>query len=209
MAARSRHQPLGVDRHFFLDDPTAARAAGRKNLGLSDRDRVLLHVGSCVPRKGIEDLLVAFAALASRDRRIVLVQVGGQFTTAQRRLIEHLGVAPRVLQRSFVPERRLPAAYAAADVLVVPSLFEGFALPVLEAFAVGVPVVSRRHSALAEFPAHMLFTVQETGADALAAQIDTALGEHGEAKQKAILACAWAEQFTWAEAARGTAQAYL
>jgi glycosyltransferase involved in cell wall biosynthesis len=209
MAARSRHQPLGVDRHFFVDDLTVARTAGRKDLGLSARDRVVLHVGSCVPRKGIDDLLAALVALVSRDRRLVLVQVGGHFTTEQRRLIERLGVASRVLQRSFVPERLLPAAYAAADVVAMPSLFEGFALPVLEAFAVGVPVVSRRHGALAEFPADLLFTVLEDGIDALAAQIENALRRRDEAEHKAALARHWAEQFTWAEVARGTAQAYL
>jgi alpha-1,3-rhamnosyl/mannosyltransferase len=118
-------------------------------------------------------------------------------------------VARRVLQKSFVPERRLPAVYAAADVLAVPSLFEGFALPLLEAFAVGVPVVSRRHSALAEFPVDLLFTIPENGVDALAAQLENAPSRREEAVQKAALARAWAEQFVSAEVARGTAQACL
>jgi glycosyltransferase involved in cell wall biosynthesis len=209
VATRVRHQPLGVDTHFFIDDVAGARAGGRRYLDIGDEYGIVLHVGSCAPRKGIDDLLAAFGTLASRDSRLLLVQVGGCFTATQRTLIDRMSLAARVRQYSFVPERELPDLYAAADVLVVPSLFEGFGLPVLEAFAVGVPVVSRRHWGLAEFPAELLLPVDGNDIEALAARIREALGRREEVKRKIVHAREWAAALSWTDVARGTAAAYL
>jgi glycosyltransferase involved in cell wall biosynthesis len=208
VAPRARHQPLGVEQAFFVTDRTLSRAAGRYALGIRDEDVVVLHVGSCAPRKGLHVLLEAFDRIRRRDPRLLLVQVGGRFTPRHLAFMQQSGMTSRVRQHDFVADSRLPSVYAAADVVVMPSLFEGFGLPVLEAFAVGVPVVSTRAAALAEFPANLLFPVEAGDSDALAEGIQDALGS-SEAERRVSEARIWAADFSWARVARGTAQAYL
>ncbi len=208
LAQRSLVQPLGVDERFFVDDQPAARARGRRLAGVARHDRLVLHIGSCVPRKNIEDLLAAIARLASIDPRTRLLQVGGRFTPAQRAQIASLGISDRVRQRDFVPEHELPLMYAAADVVAMPSLYEGFGLPVLEAFAVGVPVVATRHASLAEFPADLLYPVSEDGGWPLAAMLLQVLTSPDEAQARALRARLWARTHTWPDVARATAAVY-
>jgi glycosyltransferase involved in cell wall biosynthesis len=208
LASRSRVQPLGVDERFFVVDREAARARGRRLTGVDSNDRLVLHVGSCVARKNVDGLLAAIARLAATDRHVRLLQVGGRFTPAQRALIDRLDLTRRVRQLSFVGERDLPFVYAAADVLAMPSLYEGFGLPVLEAFAVGVPVVATRHASLSEFPVKLLHPVHEGGAEPLSAALHDVFASPDEARWRAGLARAWARGSTWAHVARATAAVY-
>src|SRR5207245_9801823 len=73
---------------------------------------------------------------------VYLLQVGGRFTGDQEQLIERLGIRRFVRSAPFADETTLRRAYRAADVLLFPSLYEGFGFPVLEAFASGLPVVT-------------------------------------------------------------------
>ena len=151
----------------------------------TDREEVLrrhgverpyaLWCGTLEPRKNVPTLLAAFAAVAEDVPDLDLVMVGprgwGEATATGRR-----PPADRVHTLGFVPDDDLQALYAGARVFVYPSLREGFGMPVLEAMAHGVPVVTSRGTPMEELvgPAGLVVPATDTGA--LAAALATAAG---------------------------------
>lgn len=208
VAVRMRHEPLGVDQRFFVADLSNARRHGRVLLGIGEHAQMVLHVGSCVPRKNIPALLQAFAQLSSSRPNLWLVQAGGRFSQDHHALIERLGIAAQVLQRPQVGEADLASVYAAADVVAVPSLFEGFGFPVLEAFAVGAPVVATRNTSLADFPDALLESAASGTPDEIAQALHAVLDDRQAAQRRAAAAQNWARGYTWERVAQATARAY-
>jgi glycosyltransferase involved in cell wall biosynthesis len=136
----------GVDPSFLAPTDPASAAARRRGwcaqLGRTNVQAVLLHVGSCEPRKNVEAVLGALVRLRRGGLDAILVQVGGTFSAAHRAIIAREDLAGHVVQERRVTEDALITAYRAADVLVLPSSFEGFGLPALEAMGGGLPVVT-------------------------------------------------------------------
>jgi glycosyltransferase involved in cell wall biosynthesis len=130
-ASRLVQAPLGIAREF-LGVPAQSTA----------KARYMLHVGACTPRKNIELLLRIFAEARQRVPDLELVQIGGPWTDAHRNYIEQQKLAPHIQQRSGISREELATLYAGATVVVVPSLAEGFGIPVIEALACGTPVVA-------------------------------------------------------------------
>jgi len=126
----------------------SADADAARLMGQDGRWTDLLHVGSTIPRKRIEDLLRIVAAVPQRQPDVRLVRVGGPFTRAQEYLARELGVTTLVLP--FIDRRVLAAVYRRAALVLVPSEREGFGLPVLEALACGTPVVASAIPAIRE-----------------------------------------------------------
>jgi glycosyltransferase involved in cell wall biosynthesis len=199
--------PYGVDDRFF-EPPDQPRDAIRRRLGLPPEAYVVLHVGSTVERKNVPAVVAGVAGLRARGVDAWLLQVGGQFTDRQRADLAASGLTDHTAQHSAAPEPVLRAAYHAADVLLFPSHYEGFGLPLLEAMAAGLPVVTSGAAALTEVAGDVAMVVPSRDpdrfVDALAALADdpaTArrLGARGRARARA---------FTWPETARRTAEVY-
>jgi len=141
--------PPGVDIERFKPRPMDA---ARELLGLPPRHEapIVLFAGRIEPLKGLDTLLRAFALLA--DPSALLVVVGGdaharedQWSGEERRLralAGELGLGSRVRWFGSRPQGSLPALFAAADVVAVPSHYESFGLVALEAQACGTPVVA-------------------------------------------------------------------
>jgi glycosyltransferase involved in cell wall biosynthesis len=106
------------------------------------RPRYLLHVGSLIPRKNPDFLLELFAAVRRRVGAIELVQIGGEWEPAQRAFLEREGLTPFVHQIPRAPRNEVAAYYRSAAAVVMPSISEGFGLPVIEALASGAVVVA-------------------------------------------------------------------
>jgi glycosyltransferase involved in cell wall biosynthesis len=106
----------------------------------------------------------------------------------------------------FLPQEELHAAYAGAQVFCYPSLREGFGLPVLEAMAHGVPVVTSAGTAMAEFTDGAGLLVDPHDVEGLANALATALGPDRDNLRQA--ARQRAAEYTWDRAASLTAQAY-
>ncbi|MGH7318024.1 MAG: glycosyltransferase family 4 protein [Candidatus Rokuibacteriota bacterium] len=129
----------GVDLdHFHPDRRAALRPATRRELGLGD-ETVFLFIGSGFRRKGLALLLAALARVRGVVRLLV---IGGDRAGPYRRLAETLGMADRVRFLGVVDDPL--AAYAAADVFILPSLYDPAANTCLEAMALGLPVVTTR-----------------------------------------------------------------
>jgi len=102
----------------------------------------LLHVGSLIPRKNPEFLLRIFAALGRARPELEFLQVGGEFSPALERLVGELGLAPKLKRLPRHTQRELAPLYRNARAVLMPSLSEGFGLPVIEALSCGAPVVA-------------------------------------------------------------------
>lgn len=153
----------GVDHKRFAPVANADRVTAR--LGL---DRYMLYVGNLLPHKNLDGLLRAFAHVRGDT---VLAMAGyrdPRYFPALYTLARRLRIERRVRFLGFVPDAHLPALYTAAIGVVLPSLYEGFGLPVLEAMACGAPVVVANTGGLQEAAGQAAIVVHAESTEELA-----------------------------------------
>jgi len=200
--------PFGVDRAFFREAP-AGRERGRRDWRIPEDAFVVLHVGSTVDRKNVPLVIQTVARLRMEvGVDVQLLQVGGQLTGDQLQLVERLGLQRFVRSIRAADETTLRRAYRAADVLLFPSLYEGFGFPVLEAFASGLPVVTSGAGGLREVSGEAAVIVE--GRDPAAyVQALIELSEDQDRREALIaLGMHRAESFTWRRTAEQTSELY-
>jgi glycosyltransferase involved in cell wall biosynthesis len=194
--------PVGVDHTVFRPQADVKPIPGR----------LMVTSSSDVPMKGLVPLLEAVAKLRT-ERDIELVVIGSPRPDGRvARAIERLDLAPIVHCVTGISDEELARNYGQAQVAVVPSLYEGFSLPAIEAMACGVPVVATTGGALPE----VVGTDGETGLlvppndpGALAGAIGRLLDDPdlrtrlGDAGRQRVLG-----RFTWEVTARGTVEQY-
>jgi glycosyltransferase involved in cell wall biosynthesis len=187
--ARARVVPNGIDTALFRRRDASAL---RERLGLADR-KVLLHVGFSTPRKGLEFLADALRLLERDDLRLLLV---GRWEKGYReRFFRRLGPRASVLvETGYVPDAEMPLYYSAADLLVLPSLLEGFGFPIAEALACGIPVVATRVGSIPEVAGPHARLVPPADGAALAAAIAAALADEGERERIGVDGPDWVER---------------
>jgi glycosyltransferase involved in cell wall biosynthesis len=145
--ARIRVIPEGVEMPARALTPQERR---REHEALVGAEKVLvLMIGVIQTRKNTLNALRALAYLPEKYR-LVLAGGDGHGAGAVHDFIRHQHLEPRLVRLGHVPAERISALYQAADVLLFPSLEEGFGLPVLEAMAHGLPVVASNVSAIPE-----------------------------------------------------------
>lgn len=184
--------PLGVHPRFAPDGqpPTEPPYA--------------LVLGALQPRKGPLTAVEALARLPG-DLRLVFAGPEKRGGEEVRRAVARLELEARVEFRGHVPEEELPDLYRAAACLVLPSYYEGFGLPVLEAMACGTPVVTTTAGALPEVAGDAAVLVAPGDPEALAAGIEQALAEAERLRAAGIVR---ASEFSWTETARRTLAVY-
>jgi len=169
----------------------------------------LLFVGKMDPLKNVEMLLRAFAIIRQHSSmQLVLAGPSGWYGAVLRQQVEALGLGEDVAFLGHITDGDLKALYHGASLMVFPSLFEGFGLPVLEAMVSGTPVVCSDHCSLPEVTADAALLVDPTSEEALASAVLDVL-EDGELYDR--LRCAGLQrssEFTWQETARKTVLAY-
>lgn len=151
---------LGVDTEVFQPASDAETAAARARYG-----DFVLGIGLWTPRKNFARLVEAVAPL--RELRLVLVGRPSDGASEVRDAVTRFGMQERVTHLEGVPQRELVALLSAARVYAVPSLYEGFGLTVLEAFACGAPVVCSRAASLPEVALDAAVSVDATDVEAL------------------------------------------
>jgi len=142
----------------------------------SIRGDYLLHLGTLQPRKNLFRLIEAFARVQlsgspSGDGVFQLVLAGkkGWDYEALARLVDKMGLQNRVIFTGYVAPGDKAALLSGAQALVFPSLYEGFGIPVLEAMACGVPVLTSRVSSLPEVAGDAAVLVDPLDVDDIAA----------------------------------------
>jgi glycosyltransferase involved in cell wall biosynthesis len=194
--------PVGVDHEIFRP------LQGRKRIP----GRIMTTASADVPMKGLVPLLEAVAKLAT-EREVELLVIGkpkeGSKAVAT---IERLGIERLVRFESGISEEELVSRYAECELAVVPSLYEGFSLPAIEAMACGVPLVATTGGALPEVVGkhgETALLVRPGDPSALAGAIKVAMDNPelrarlGEAGRQRVL-----NRFTWRATAEGTVAEY-
>jgi len=170
----------------------------------------IVHVGTLEPRKNIDVLIRAFARgrRSGWPHRLILIGGRGWMYEPILRLVTDLGLEKDVYLADYVGHDELPLWYNCADLLAYPSAYEGFGLPVLEAMACGVPVVTSTSSSLTELAAGACLTVEPGSEESLQTAIDRFLTDGDLARRLRSAGRLRANDFTWEATARGTVACY-
>ncbi|MDI6775215.1 MAG: glycosyltransferase family 1 protein [Verrucomicrobiota bacterium] len=187
----------------------AERRRVREKFGLPDR--FLLFVGGITPLKNIPALLRAFRALKARGipHRLVLAGFKRLNFARDLALIEALGLRQDVIEPGFVDDADLPALYSLADAFVLPSFYEGFGIPILEAQACGCPVVVGNRGAMTEVAGEggALSFDPDSPAE-LAGRLGRILNEPAVRASLAERGLENAKRYSWAVTARRTVELF-
>jgi radical SAM superfamily enzyme YgiQ (UPF0313 family)/glycosyltransferase involved in cell wall biosynthesis len=181
----------------------------RRRYGLDGR--IVLYVGTIEPRKNLPKLIEAFARrlrAGELDHRLVCVGPYGWKSRGLDELIERHDVRDAVTFTGYVPFDDLPALYSLAEMFVYPSMYEGFGLPVVEAMACGVPVITGRADALAEVGGSAVMQVDRLEPEAIGdAMVDLA-NDRGRRERMSFAGVMRAMEFSWDRAARESLEIY-
>jgi glycosyltransferase involved in cell wall biosynthesis len=199
--------PEGVDSTFR---PAGAHELAAIRDQYSPNRPYLLMVGTLEPRKNHLLALAALARLKAQGfpHRLVIAGAQGWLFAPVRAKVEALDLAGDVVFPGYVPSADLPRLYAAADCLLMPSLYEGFGFPVLEAMACGTPVVCARASSLPEVAGDAALLAPIHDEEAFTAAIALVLTQPALASALRARGLARADAFTWERCARQTVDVY-
>ena len=187
----------------------------------AERDRVavkyglprpyLLFLGGEKPHKNVRNVLRGFAE-ARRERALphALVLAGPMPKNRSRveALIGGLELQSRVIRTGIVPEEDLPGLFAGADAFLYPTLYEGFGLPVVEAMACGVPVLTSSTSALQEIAGGYAYLVDPMDVEAIGRGIADLATDPARRAELVELGKRRAADFSWDRAAQQTLKVY-
>ncbi len=205
---RIRVIPHGVGNNFqVVRDKSLLDEVKRK---YRIRSKFILNIGNSKPHKNWAGLIESFALLRKETKDYQLVLVGGRdsrFSEAVK-LIKKLELEEDVLITGFVAEKDMPLLYNAAEILVFPSHYEGFGLPVLEAMACGTPVICSNSSSLPEVAGDAALMVDPNDGEGLAASMKKVLAEQRIRQDLSEKGLKRIEQFSWKKAAQRTLEVY-
>jgi glycosyltransferase involved in cell wall biosynthesis len=161
------------------------------------------------PRKNLVRLLEAFARIKDRvPHALILAGSYGWKSAALARKVEDLGLGGRAKFVGFVADALLPALYAAADLFVYPTLYEGFGLPPLEAMACGCPVIASNAASLPEVTGDAAVAVDPYDVSSMAQAMRSVLEDAVLRARLRLRGLRRAKQFTWQRCAQETAEVY-
>ena len=207
-ADRCRVIPHGVEPAFSTAVDAARLEAIRTRLGLPPR--YWLQVGTVQPRKNYGATLGALARIPAPDRLpLVIVGSPGWKHEPITRAVQDLGLSGQVRVAGSIAPGDLPAVYQMADALAFPSYDEGFGLPVLEAFAAGVPVVAARRGAIPEVAEGAAILIEPDDHAALAEGLMSLRRDPGLRDRQVEAGRARARAYTWEASALAHKAAYL
>ncbi|HAO93102.1 MAG: hypothetical protein A2X93_06905 [Deltaproteobacteria bacterium GWC2_56_8] len=195
---------LACDTDSFRKHTKAEIASVRAKYRLPER--YILYSASSLPHKNYQRLLEAFKIVKGRDAGIKLVLTGardyGQEAVINR--IDALGLKDDVVFLGWLPFEDMPMIYSAAELYVFPSLHEGFGIPVLEAFASGVPVVCSRIEPVTEVAGDAAFYIDPLSVEDIAGGMLTVLNDKALRERLTSKGLTRAREFSWKKTALDT-----
>lgn len=206
-AERAEVIPCGVSDDFRPCEDEGEIAAVKQRYGVAAK-RLVLAVGTLEPRKNLETLVRAFLSLRGEqgfsDTVLLLIGPKGWKNDDLFALLQARPEAAEAVRLAgFVPDADLPKLYAACDLFVFPSLYEGFGLPVAEAMKCGAAVLCGRHSSLPEVGGEAVAYADVTSMEALREGLRALLLDPEALKSLRARALARGKTFGWNRAAEG------
>lgn len=174
----------------------------------SGREDLILFVGALQVRKNIERLVAAFERLPGRWKLVLAGAATGYGAAAIVERIDSSSARDRIQTTGYISQERLETLFRKARVFAFPSLDEGFGMPVLEAMAFGVPVVTSNRSALPEAAGDAALLVDPESVDEIAYALRRLMEDEALRCQLARCGRERAAQFSWRETARQTYAVY-
>ena len=174
----------------------------------------ILFVGTIEPRKNVVRLIEAYSKLpediTNQYNLVIAGQRGLGFEDVFLEISNlKLEIKSRVKLLNYVPEEKLPILYKRASLFVYPSLYEGFGLPVLEAMASGVPVVTSNISSMPEVVGEAGLLVNPYSVAEITDAIMEIVRDNAKASQISIAGMRRAAKFNWEDAAKRMLAVYL
>ena len=201
--------PLAADERFR---PQPASEVGRVRQIYNLPARLILYVGINKPPKNLPRLVDAYARVAAEspglDAGCVIAGAWDDRYPEARERASHLGVSDRVRFLGPIADADLPALYAAADVFVLPSLYEGFGLTILEAMACGAPVACSNTSSLPEVAGDAVLFFDPYDVDQIGAALKRALSDPELRAALRKRGLERARMFSWNRVAQQTIAVY-
>ena len=199
---RFNPDPLLTSPHWGKNDGSWLPPSGE-----DERGGYILSVGTIEERK---NTLLAVKALAYLPENLSLVLVGRSTDYAQkvRKYADHHGLGRRVIMRHDVSNEELPQLYAGAEAFVYPSRYEGFGIPIIEAIAMGLPVVAATGSCLEEAGGPHSLYVSPDDPEALAAAVRQVLHGAEGREQRISLSRDYIRRFEGQDVARQVIDIY-
>ena len=171
---------------------------------LPQQEKYLLFVGTLEPRKNLGRLLRAYKrylSSASQARRLKIVGGDGWGGESIEGLLSELSLTNEVELLGKVDEKALRNLYLGAYALLMPSLYEGFGLPVVEALSVGVPVITSRNSAMSEVAGGSGLYVDPYSEDEIWQALMTICENHGQYASLVQRSFGEAGRYSWGSSA--------
>lgn len=199
--------PLGVDQRWFVKPVPEALYMIRTRYRLPDN--FFVFVGTLQPRKNLARIIDAHRALPEAIRRSHPLLIIGREGRQCSDILDRLRSAdPLVRWLKYVPAEDLPGILRCASALVFPSLYEGFGLPVLEAFAAELPVITSNTTSLPEVAGGAALLVDPCSTENIAWAMQALIEDRelgGQLRQKGLLR---ARESSWDKTAEATIAIY-
>jgi glycosyltransferase involved in cell wall biosynthesis len=198
-----------IDARFSIVSEHEELQAFREKQGLTDG--YILYLGTLEPRKNITTLIEAYARLRKTHavrEKLVLAGGKGWLYDAIFAQVEQLGLSSEVLFAGFVADSEQALWYGSASAFVYPSLYEGFGIPVAEALACGVPVVTSNVSSLPEAGAGVAICIDPQSVEDMVTAIHKALTDQTFRQKCSTMAPEVVQKFSAQRMAEQTIQVY-
>jgi D-inositol-3-phosphate glycosyltransferase len=212
--------PPGVDvSHFYPIPADEAKAF----IGIRSEHRLVLYVGRIEPLKGVDTLIRAMSCLKVRslNRPVHLAIIGGDPAADPRemsaemarlqKLSDELSMGGTVVFMGKRSQDTLPYYYSAAEVLVMPSLYESFGMVALEAMACGTPVIASQVGGLAYLvqDGETGYTIPDNEPDILCERLSGLLGDPELHDRMGLCAAEYAQDYSWDKIAAQIVEVYM
>lgn len=201
--------PPAVDHNMYYQNRNKSIL---KKYGIREDEKVILYVGAEEPRKNVHFLINSLSKLKSKIPQVKLLKVGMPHYLGVRekllKQIESLNLQKDVIFAGYVSENELAELYNAVDLFVLPSLYEGFGMPPLEAMACGTPVITSNTSSLPEVVEDAAIIVDPYNVNKFAEEMYEVLTNEELKEEMIKKGLRRSKMFSWDNSAEKTLKAY-